>query len=392
MLRNYFVGAAVLSLSLVAGAGFTQELKLPPPIPGDRNPECTSIGNFKGVTDPDCLKANAPSMPGEKGGTGETGPYEVVPDFFKPVFPDGYRWGRVGGIFADTDRVYVYASGIVKKDTNPPWGGLLRYFNLDAGGFMPTDIKREYVLTVFDKSGKFIETWKQADKYHDTAKSVPHRVRISPYDPEKHVWIIDEGQPPYDQIIKYTHDGKEVMRVAGKASTADIAFLPDGTFYALQRTTTDEPIIKYSADGKELDRIGPKGSTKDAHCIAFDKGGNIYIGEMGQGRVQKFDPEGKPLEIWPNIRITNYCGMDKDYNLWVFDSDSMQFLKYDQHGKLLAHWGTFGYYPGRFMNVNQFDVDADGNLYVAEPTNWRPQMFRPKKNAKKEELIGPLRR
>ena len=44
------------------------------------------------------------------------------------------------------------------------------------------------------------------------------------------------------------------------------------------------------------------------------------------------------------------------------------------------------------MNVNQFDVDADGNLYVAEPTNWRPQMFRPKKNAKKEELIGPLRR
>ena len=64
-----------------------------------------------------------------------------------------------------------------------------------------------------------------------------------------------------------------LMRVEGKASTSDIAFLPNGEFYAVQRTNTEEPLIKYSKDGKELARIGPKGATKDAHCIAFDKRG-----------------------------------------------------------------------------------------------------------------------
>ena len=383
----------VFSGVVASGVAIAQDLKLPPPVPADRVPECTNIGGFRGVSDSDCTKANAPSQPGEKGGTGETGPYEVVPDHFKPVFPEGYRWGRVGGIFAESpDRVYIYASGIVKNESTPAWGGVLRYFSMVTGGLMPSDLRREFIMTVYDRTGKMIDVWKQVDKYHNGAGSVPHRVRVSPYDPEKHVWIIDEGSPPYDQIIKYTRDGKEVMRVVGKAATADIAFLPNGDFYAIQRTTTDEPIIKYSKDGKELARLGPKGSTKDAHCLAFDKAGNIYIGEMGQGRVQVFDPTGKPKDIWPNIRITNYCGMDPDDHLWVFDSDSMQFLKYDTNGKLLANWGTFGHYPGRFLNVNQFDVDSEGNLYVAEPTNWRPQFFRPKKNADPNELIKALKR
>ncbi len=368
-------------------------IKMPPPPALSRVPDCTNIGSFRGVDDNDCLKANAPSQVGEKGGTGETGPYAVEPNHFKPKFPEGYKWGRVGGIFAETpDRVYIYASGIVKNESTPAWGGVLRYFSMVDGGLMPADMRREFVMTVWNRQGEMIEVWKQVDKYHNAPGSIPHRVRVSPYDPEKHVWIIDEGKPPYDQIIKYTRDGKEVMRIAGADATADIAFLPNGDIYAVQRTTTGEPIIRYNKDGKEIGRLGPKGSTKDAHCIAFDKAGNIYIGEMGGGQVQVFDPTGKPKDIWPNIRITNYCGMTLDDKLWVFDSDSMKFLKYDLNGKLLTSWGTFGHYPGRFLNVNQFDVDSEGNLYVAEPTNWRPQFFRPKKNADPAQIITGLKR
>ena len=38
------------------------------------------------------------------------------------------------------------------------------------------------------------------------------------------------------------------------------------------------------------------------------------------------------------------------------------------------------------------DVDKEGNLLVAEPTNWRPQFFRPKKNANPDELIKALKK
>ena len=367
-------------------------LKLPGPTPAGRNPECTAMSAGRDQEDPNCTKANSPRLTNEKGGTGETGPYEVVPGFFKPtLFPQGYTWSRVGGIFAESpDRIYVYISGIVPVQSAPPWGALLRYFGLSNQGLVSPETRREFILTVFDGTGKQIEAWRNVDKYHNGQGSTPHRVRVSPYDPEKHVWIIDEGRPPYDQIIKYTHDGKEVMRIAGKAATSDIAFLPNGDFLAIQRTDTEEPFIRYSKDGQELGRMGPKGATKDAHCAGFDKKGNIYVGEMGGGRVQVFDPTGKSIDIWPNLRIPNFCAMDQNDNFWVFDSEAIRFLKYDLNGKLLSSWGTLGYYPGRFTHVNQFDVDPQGNLYVAEPFGWRPQLLRPKPNAKKEDLIAPL--
>lgn len=176
-------------------------------------------------------------------------------------------------------------------------------------------------------------------------------------------------------------------KVQGKSSTSDIAFLPNGDFYALQRGKDDHPIIHYSKDGKEVRRLGAKGSTFDAHCLAFDKRGRIYVGEMNNDRVQVFDAAGKTVDIWPNVRHINFCAMDKNEYLWVFDSDSLAFLQFDLNGRLLFRWGTWGTYPGRFLSVNQFHVDSEGNLYTAEPNQWRPQMFRPKKGAKPNELI-----
>jgi hypothetical protein len=349
-----------------------------------------TLSTSAGVPDPDCTTANHPRIREEKGGTGETGPYEVVPGFFKPDLPEGWTFGRVGGIFAESpDRIYVYSSGIVQIESAKPVGAIARYFGLMESGSTPSSsMRREHVLTIFDRSGKQVDEWKHVDAMHSVG-SVPHRVRISPYDPDKHVWLIDEGRPPFDQILKFTNDGNLVMKVEGKASTSDIAFLPNGDFYALQRANDDYPIIKYSKDGKEIGRLGPKGSTGDAHCIAFDKRGRIYIGEMNRGRVQVFDPSGKPLDIWPNIRIPNYCAMDRNEHLWVFDTGSQAFLQYDLNGRLLSRWGSLGYYPGRFLGVNQFHVDSEGNLYTAEWLNWRAQMFRPKKGAKLGELVPP---
>jgi NHL repeat len=38
--------------------------------------------------------------------------------------------------------------------------------------------------------------------------------------------------------------------------------------------------------------------------------------------------------------------------------------------------------------VHQFDVDQEGNLYVAEVSNGRVQKFRPMKDADPEKLIS----
>jgi hypothetical protein len=66
-------------------------------------------------------------------------------------------------------------------------------------------------------------------------------------------------------------------------------------------------------------------------------------------------------------------------------------LKYDLNGKLLYSWGTFGGQPGQLWGVHQISTDNEGNFYVAEVYNGRPQKFTPRKGADPAHLIGPLR-
>ena len=51
------------------------------------------------------------------------------------------------------------------------------------------------------RNGNIIETWTQWDKIFKR----PHFVTINPYDPEKHVWVVDDHM---HAIYKFTHDGK----------------------------------------------------------------------------------------------------------------------------------------------------------------------------------------
>ncbi len=64
----------------------------------------------------------------------------------------------------------------------------------------------------------------------------PHRVRISPYDPEKRVWVINET---FHQIYVFSNDGSELLLTLGEklvpgndathfGRPQEVAFLPDG--------------------------------------------------------------------------------------------------------------------------------------------------------------------
>ena len=82
--------------------------------------------------------------------------------------------------------------------------------------------------------------------------------------------------------------------------------------------------------------------------------------------------------------------MTKDGHVAVSDGMTQKILKYDTSGKLQHGWGTFGAYPGQLWGVHQMSVDSEGNLYVAEVFNGRPQKFRPKPDADRNQLFGQL--
>ena len=55
-------------------------------------------------------------------------------------------------------------------------------------GKVGVDAKWENCIVVADAKGNIVERWTQWDKILQR----PHFVAINPYDPEKHVWIVDD--------------------------------------------------------------------------------------------------------------------------------------------------------------------------------------------------------
>jgi hypothetical protein len=111
------------------------------------------------------------------------------------------------------------------------------------------------------------------------------------------------------------------------------------------------------------------------------------VADRSNHRIQIFDDQGTLLDIWPNLRQPNDILISKDQHVWIADGTNAKVLEYDQAGKLLSSWGTYGTFPGQFWEIHQLSVDSEGNLFGADSFGGRTQKFRPKPNAARSQLI-----
>ena len=75
-------------------------------------------------------------------------------------------------------------------------------------GKLGVDARWEHNLFVVDAGGNIIESWTQ----WDSIMRRPHSVFVNPYDPEKHVWVVDDRQ---HAVYKFTNDGKQLVQTLG---------------------------------------------------------------------------------------------------------------------------------------------------------------------------------
>lgn len=339
-------------------------------------------------------------------------PYEVVPDHFKPGFPEGWTWGTIDGVYAESpDRVYMFQHGILptlEQFVGPDGMPATR-----QGNRQEKLNRKEFILTIFDGNGNRIGYWEDLNSVYR-----PHGIKTNPSDPEKHVWLVNfaaESDSRFTPeawsrmttdvaIFKYTRDGKEVMRIGTDPKTGcpgaqDIWFLPDGDFWCLSEPP-DGGVIKFSKDGKRLMEFGNKvgsgpGEFRAPHSIAIDRRGRILIGDRGNYRIQVFDQNGKYLESWPDVHARSMA-IDKNDRLWVIcgvdncgkDKPPHSMAAYDVNsGNVLFTWGVAGGLPGQMYYNGQFDVDSQGDLYIVEVGGGRVQKFRPREGANPDHLI-----
>ncbi len=111
-------------------------------------------------------------------------------------------------------------------------------------------------------------------------------------------------------------------------------------------------------------------------------GATVYVLDRSH-RVQCFDRAGRFLRGWqtpPGVK-GNPRGMDVDAegNLYVADTHNSQILVYSSEGRLLRRWGRAGKRLGEFISVTDVALDQRGNVWTCEygAYNDRLQKFDP---------------
>jgi DNA-binding beta-propeller fold protein YncE len=361
-------------------------------------------------------RADATDGSVRKGGDDRTGAYELVEHFWKPAPNHGadWTWGSIAAVAADgPDRIFVTA-----------WG------DRPAPGATTEGLRMQNLITVVDRNGDMIENWSQ----WDSIMTQPHRIAIDPYDPERHVWVVDLGRPgAHEQVLKFTNDGRRlVLRLMdpipqlrppeqrerfpnpgpldfGQPSV--IVFLPDGHFL-LGDGYQNGRIAKYTTDGEFVSQFGSVGSGPSQfdliHGIAVDRSGRIYVADRRNHRIQVFTAEGDFVEEWPDIFDPVNVFIDENEAVWVADGTLNRLMKYSLEGELLNYFGAYGKVAslgrpglncseeeavcGGFALPHSFDVDPEGNLYVAQYSGpWIDKLV-PRPGADPARLIGrPIR-
>jgi DNA-binding beta-propeller fold protein YncE len=316
-----------------------------------------------------------------------------------PFARPGYIRGSNSGIFVESpDRIYLISRGEIKLPEHLPAD-----FN-GAIGSLPEQVTKQNAdlrdcIIVANAKGEVLERWSQHDHLFGVGGRGPHRIKISPYDPERHVWVVDDsGQ----QIFTFTNDGKTLVMTLGEAGVrgadekhfsgpTDLAWLPDGTFFVADGYVNSR-VVKFDKNGRYLTSWGVKGSEPGQfnlpHGIDVDRNRRVYVADAHNSRIQVFDENGKFLDQWPNIWRPDYIMVSNDQHLWIATGATDMMLKYDLNGKLLEAWGKPGPGPGAFQDIHGFGIDSNGTFYAAEAAGGRTQKFTPKRGVDPAKLVG----
>ncbi|QDQ81540.1 peptidyl-alpha-hydroxyglycine alpha-amidating lyase family protein [Paraburkholderia megapolitana] len=189
-----------------------------------------------------------------------------------------------------------------------------------------------------------------------------------------------------------------------------VALNSQGHIFVLSRGNTTGPaygaaaaqLLEFAPDGRFIREIGHNlYAWSFAHSFKVDRQDNIWVTDKGSDMVIKFTPEGRvamvfgrkqeaadeetaplkhpnpPLPAEPGrFRQVTDVAWDVAGNTYISDGYiNSRVAKVDRDGNWIKSWGDRGTGPGQFHTPHSIALDAHDNIYVADRSNRRIQVF-----------------
>lgn len=334
-------------------------------------------------------------------------PYDIIEAWHKPFSETGYAFGGSSGVFAESpDRIFLAQRGEFRLPDPIP-----SEYNGYAGSIGVNVLRDteprtwQNCLYVLDGDGNVRENWSQWDYLCEGSDGPgPHRLRISPYDPEGKVWVINET---FHQIYVFSNDGSELLMTLGEknvpgddethfAKPQDVAFLPDGRIL-IADGLDNHRIIILDKDANYLSEFGgfgtEPGQFNGIHAVAVGPNGLIFGLDRSGGRVNVFRTTDDPavmehVDTWPGFSLPLDIIVN-DEHVWMTDLNPLRFIKLDFNGERQYTWLVEKEHPNGYLEVHTFSVDSDLNLYGGDNQYARTQKFIPKPGIDPALIINP---
>jgi hypothetical protein len=323
-------------------------------------------------------------------------PYDIIPAWHKPFQEPGFAFGGNSGVFAESpDRILVAMRGEARlpQPIPPEYAGYAGSIGINV--LTATELRTwRNCLYALDGDGNIIENWTQWDVLcADSDGPGPHRLRISPYDPEKRVWVINET---FHTIYVFSNDGSELLMTLGEKGVPgwdethfgrpqDVAFLPDGRVLVADGLDNHRVVI-LDKDAKYIGEFGgfgtEPGQFNGVHSVAAGPNNMIYALDRSGGRINTYRLTDDPaviehVDTWDGFSLPLDMIVNDD-SLWITDLNPLRFVKLDFNGERQYSWIVEREGPTGFLEVHAFTVDSEMNLYGGDNQFGRTQKMVPR--------------
>ena len=217
----------------------------------------------------------------------------------------------------------------------------------------------------------------------------------SALDGSNNVYVVDSG---HHRIVKFDASGAFVTTWGsyGEGNGQFVFKVGDGPeFGAVSIDSQSEVFVAdhtgrvqvFDPNGKPLWKWSTKGTTEqftDVFAMALDRAGDLYL--AADNRVQKFTAHGQPLGRWPaDVKLGSgdgefnqlvYVTVAPDGTIWTGEQAGERIQKFDAQMHFLGKWGSEGYGSGQYsQGIMGMSFDKKGRVWTVDNGGHRVEVY-----------------